>query len=26
VIKLNFDEFCVHHIPRHENRRANDLA
>jgi ribonuclease HI len=26
VIKLNFDEFCIHHIPRHENRWANDLA
>jgi ribonuclease HI len=20
VIKLNFDEFCIHYIPRHENR------
>jgi ribonuclease HI len=19
VIKFNFDEFCIHHIPRHEN-------
>jgi ribonuclease HI len=26
VIKFNFDEFCIHHIPRHENCRANDLA
>jgi hypothetical protein len=26
VIKLNFDEFCIHHIPRHENHRANNLA
>jgi hypothetical protein len=26
VIKLNFDEFCIHHIPIHENRRANNLA
>jgi ribonuclease HI len=26
VIKLNFDEFCIHHIPRHENHRDNDLA
>jgi hypothetical protein len=26
VIKFNFDEFCIHHIPRHENCRANNLA
>jgi hypothetical protein len=26
VIKFIFDEFCIHHIPRHENCRANDLA
>jgi hypothetical protein len=26
VIKFNFDKFCIHHIPRHENCRANDLA
>jgi ribonuclease HI len=26
VIKFNFDEFCLHHIPRHENCRANYLA
>jgi ribonuclease HI len=26
AIKFNFDEFCIHHIPRHENCRANDLA
>jgi hypothetical protein len=26
VIKFSFNEFCIHHIPRHENRRANDLA
>jgi ribonuclease HI len=26
VMKFNFDEFCIHHIPRHENYRANDLA
>jgi ribonuclease HI len=26
VIKFSFDEFCIHHIPRHENCRANDLA
>jgi hypothetical protein len=26
VIKSSFDEFCIHHIPRHENYRANDLA
>jgi hypothetical protein len=26
VTKFNFDEFCIHHIPRHENCRANDLA
>jgi ribonuclease HI len=26
VIKFNFDEFCIHHIPRHGNCRANDLA
>jgi hypothetical protein len=26
VIKFNFDEFCIHHIPRHENCRANDLV
>jgi ribonuclease HI len=26
VIKFSFDEFCIHHISRHENCRANDLA
>jgi ribonuclease HI len=26
VVKFNFDEFCIHHIPRHENCRANDLV
>jgi ribonuclease HI len=26
VINFSFDEFCIHHIPRHENSRANDLA
>jgi hypothetical protein len=26
VIKFNIDEFYIHHIPRHENCRANDLA
>jgi ribonuclease HI len=26
VIKFNFDEFCIHHIPRHENCPANDLV
>jgi hypothetical protein len=26
VIKFNFDEFCIHHIPRHENCLVNDLA
>jgi ribonuclease HI len=26
VIIFNFDEFCIHHIPRHENCRANNLA
>jgi ribonuclease HI len=26
VIKFSFNEFCIHHIPRHENCRANDLA
>jgi ribonuclease HI len=26
VIKFNFDVFCIHHIPRHENCRANDLT
>jgi hypothetical protein len=26
VIKFNFDNFCIHHIPKHENCRANDLA
>jgi ribonuclease HI len=26
MIKFNFDEFCIHHIPRHENCRANNLA
>jgi ribonuclease HI len=26
VIKFNFDDFCIHHIPRHENCRAHDLA
>jgi hypothetical protein len=26
VIKFSFDEFCIHHIPRHENCQANDLA
>jgi hypothetical protein len=26
VINFNFDEFRIHHIPTHENCRANDLA
>jgi hypothetical protein len=26
VIKSSFVEFCIHHIPRHENCRANDLS
>jgi ribonuclease HI len=26
VIKFSFNEFCIHHIPRHENCRANDLV
>jgi hypothetical protein len=26
VIKFNFNEFCIHHIPRHENYRANNLV
>jgi ribonuclease HI len=26
VIKFNFDEFCIHHISRHENCQANNLA
>jgi ribonuclease HI len=26
VIKINFYEFCIHHIPRHENCQANNLA
>jgi ribonuclease HI len=26
VINFSFDEFCIHHIPRHENSQANDLA
>jgi ribonuclease HI len=26
VIKFSFDEFCICHIPRYENCRANDLA
>jgi hypothetical protein len=26
VMKFNFDEFCKHHIPRHENCLANNLA
>jgi ribonuclease HI len=26
MINFRFDEFCIHHIPTHENSRANDLA
>jgi hypothetical protein len=26
VIKFNFDKFCIHHIPRHENCQANNLV
>jgi ribonuclease HI len=26
VIKFHFDEFCIHHIPKHENCQANDLG
>jgi ribonuclease HI len=26
VIKFNFDKFCIHHVPRHENCRANNLV
>jgi hypothetical protein len=26
VIRFSFDEFCIQHIPRHENCRAKDLT